>query len=268
MGQSAMPQMQMGMASQDQVERERFEKELQRIIKAGETSRIILRVLGSIGFQLHCPKYGYLQADTGRVYTDIDLASYSRYAKTLRELMVELGYQERRETFIISEGGHATFDHHDLGLHVDVFFNSLDFCHTIPWNGRLELEKVTIPLAEMLLAKLQIVNLRDKDVLEVIMLLLEHPLGESEEETINMQRVADLCSSDWGLWRTVTMNLEKVKARVQDIDQLTREQKERISEQVDQALRRMEEEPKSMAWRLRARVGDRIQWYRNVDEKM
>lgn len=260
-----MPQIPMGMASQDQAERERFERELQRILKAGVKAGVTLRVLGSIAFQLHCPKYGYLQAEMGRTYTDIDLGSYSRDSKPAREMMEELGYRERREIFIISEGGHAAFDHQELGIQVDIFFNKLDYCHTIPWDGRLDLEQLTIPLAELLLGKLQIVRLREGDVIDTVMLLLEHPLGEIDEETINMQRVCDLCSSDWGLWRTLTMNLKKVKDRAQEIDQLTQGQKERIREQVNQALCRIDEEPKTMAWRLRARVGDRIQWYKDVE---
>ena len=260
-----MPHIPMGMASQDQVERERIESELQRIIKAGVKAGVTLRALGSIAFQLHCPKYGYLQAEMGSICTEIDLGSYSRYSKTAREMMEELSYRERREVFIISEGGHAAFDHQELGVHADIFFNKLDACHSIPWDGRLELEQLTIPLAELLLGKLQIVRLRERDVIETIMLLLEHPLGEIDEETINMQRVCDLSSSDWGLWRTLTMNLKKVRDRAQEIDQLTQGQKERISEQVNQALRMMEEAPKTMAWRLRARVGDRIQWYKDVE---
>jgi hypothetical protein len=35
---------------------------------------------------------------------------------------------------------------------------------------------------------------------------------------------------------------------------------------VDSTLARLEAEPKPLAWRLRARVGDRIKWYKEVDE--
>ena len=83
-----MHHMPMGMASPDQVERERFERELQRIINTGAQAGVILRVLGSIAFQLHCPKYGYLHAEMGRTYSDIDLGSYGRDAKPVREMMV------------------------------------------------------------------------------------------------------------------------------------------------------------------------------------
>ena len=54
----------------------------------------------------------------------------------------------------------------------------------------------------------------------------------------------------------------------QDYEQLTGEQKVHISSQVEAALARIESEPKPLAWRLRTRVGDRVKWYKDVDEVM
>jgi hypothetical protein len=98
------------------------------------------------------------------------------------------------------------------------------------------------------------------------MLLLEHPLGDIDKETINIKRVAELCAADWGLWRTMTMNLGKVRVLSQGYEQLTPELKARVEQQVKDALERIEREPKSLAWRLRSRVGDRVKWYKDVDE--
>jgi hypothetical protein len=136
----------------------------------------------------------------------------------------------------------------------------------ITWNGRLEVDSPTIPLAEMLLEKMQIVRINEKDVIDTIMLLLEHPLGDSDHEVINIARVAQLCSNDWGLWRTTTMNLDKVKQLAQSYPQLNEQLKVDVAKQVDSALKRIEAEPKSMSWRLRSRVGDRVKWYKDVDE--
>jgi len=255
-----------GMGEQDRAEREKFENELKRILKASEDAGILLRVIGSLAFQMHCPEFGYLQAAMGRAYTDIDFAAYRKQTKEIHELMAALGYKENREVFIVSEGERAIFDKPEVGLHVDVFYEKLDFCHAIYWNGRLEVDSPSIPLAEMLLEKMQIVQINEKDIIDTIMLLLEHPLGGIDNETINIKRVAGLCGSDWGLWRTTTMNLEKVRVLVQGYEQLTAEQKAKIDTQVKTALARLDQEPKSLAWRLRARVGDRVKWYKDVDE--
>jgi len=255
-----------GMGAQDRTEREKFEGELKRIIKASDEAGILLRVIGSLAFQMHCSEYGYIQEAMGRAYTDIDFAAYRKQTKEIKELMDSLGYIENREVFIMSEGERSIFDKPDTGLHVDVFYEKLDFCHVIHWEGRLEVDSPTIPLAEMLLEKMQIVQINEKDVIDTIMLLLEHPLGDIDKETINIKYIAELCSSDWGLWRTTTMNLDKVRQLAHGYKQLTDEQKAHVEAQVASALERIEAEPKSLAWRLRARVGDRVKWYKEVDE--
>ena len=255
-----------GMGEQDLAEREKFENELKTILKASQAAGTLLRVIGSLAFQMHCPQYGYLQAAMGRAYTDIDFAAYGKQSKQIQELLTSFGYIENREVFINSEGERAIFDKPQARLHVDVFYEKLDFCHTIYWKERLEVDSPTIPLAELLLEKMQIVKINEKDVIDTIMLLLEHPLGKGDDETINMDRVARLCAEDWGLWRTTTMNLDKVQQLAQGYAQLTPGQKAKITEQVQIARKRIESEPKPMAWKLRARVGDRLKWYKDVDE--
>jgi hypothetical protein len=255
-----------GMGQQDRAERQKFENELKRISEASVQAGVILRVIGSLAFQLHCPKYGYLQQAMGRAYTDIDFAAYGKQTTAVRTLMEKLGYQDNREVFIVSGGERAIFDKADIGLHVDVFYEKLAFCHVIRWNGRLEVDAPSIPLAELLLEKMQIVEINEKDVIDTIMLLLEHPLGDTDQETINIARVARLCAEDWGLWRTTTMNLKKVGGLTHGYEQLTTQEKSHVEGQVEAALKRIEAEPKSRAWRLRDRVGDRVKWYREVDE--
>ena len=261
-----MPESTVGMGQQDRAERERFEDEVRRIVQAGTGAGVTLRLLGSLAFQFHCPKFGFLQEKMGRAYTDIDFAGYGREAKNVRALMAGLGYTEDKEVWVVSEGGRAIFNNDKLRLHVDVFYEKLDFSHVIPWAGRLEKDSPTIPLAELLLEKMQIVRINEKDVIDTIMLLLEHPLGEQDHETINMARVAKLCSDEWGLWRTVTMNLNKVRTLAGKSSHLDDQQKNRVTAQVDGALAHIEAAPKSMAWRMRARVGDRVKWYKDVDE--
>jgi hypothetical protein len=255
-----------GMGEQDRDERDMFENELKRILAASDRADINLRVIGSLAFQMHCPKYGYLQAAMGRAYTDIDFAGYKKETKEIKDLMFSLGYEEDREVFIVSENYRSIFHNNKANLHVDVFYDKLDFCHLISWDGRLEVDKPTIPLAEMLLEKMQIVKINEKDVIDTIMLLLEHPIGTRDEETINIARIGKMCAKDWGLWRTTTMNLEKVSTLAQGYDVLKPAEREHIASQVKSAMDHLESEPKSVAWRLRARVGDRVKWYKEVDE--
>ncbi|MFN3491596.1 MAG: hypothetical protein ACK40V_05185, partial [Anaerolineales bacterium] len=227
-----------GMQAQDQSEREKFEKELKAILKASDDAGILLRVIGSLAFQMHCPQFGYLQAAMGRAYTDIDFAAYGKQNKQISELMAKMGYVENREVFISTEGERAIFDKPGTGLHVDIFYEKLDFCHAIYWKDRLEVDSPTIPLTELLLEKMQIVQINEKDIIDTIMLLLEHPLGDIDKETINIKRAAQLCANEWGLWRTTTMNLDKVKQLAQHYTQLTDEQKLKVTSQVDEIITR------------------------------
>jgi hypothetical protein len=258
--------MSVGMAAQDRAERDKFEGEVHRIVAAGAEAGLVLRLLGSLAFQFHCPKFGRLQAEMGRAYTDIDFAAYGRQSKQVSGLLAGLGYTEDREIFVVTEGNRAIFENPVDHLHVDVFYEKLDFCHVIRWAGRLEVDSPTLPLAELLLEKMQIVKLNEKDVVDTIMLLLEHPLGDGDTETINIAHIARLCAADWGLWRTATMNLDKVRQLAQGYVQLSMDQKAHVAAQVDATLARLEAEPKPLAWRVRARVGDRVKWYKDVDE--
>ena len=255
-----------GMGAQDSAEREKFENEVKRITEVARQGGLMLRLLGSLAFQVHCPQYGFLQAKLGRAYTDIDFAGYAKQARPISQMLTGLGYNEDREIFVVTEGSRAIFENSTNGIHVDVFYEKLDFCHVIRWNGRLEADWPTIPMAEMLLEKMQIVKINEKDLIDTIMLFLEHPLGDADTETINIAQVARLCAADWGLWRTTTMNLQKVRQIAETYPQLSSADKATVARQVETALAHLEAEPKPLAWKLRARVGDRIKWYKDVDE--
>jgi hypothetical protein len=248
------------------VHREAFEAEADRLLDVARAEGIVLRLLGALAFAKRCPAHAHLQDKLNRHYTDIDFAAYGRDAQAIRRLLAKEGYVDDPQVFVDSEGSRIVAEDPGTGLHLDVFFDKLAFCHTVPWKGRLEVDDDTIPLAEMLMQKMQIVEINEKDLIDTIMLLLEHPLGSHDDDTINMDLVARVCSGDWGWWRTLTMNLGKVRQMAEHYAELTDDEKRRVAEQVEAALARIEAEPKSLGWRLRAKVGDRKKWYREVGE--
>jgi hypothetical protein len=248
------------------LDREAFEAEGDRLVEAARSEGITLRLLGALAFAKHCPQHRHLQERLGRTYTDIDFAAYGRDSDRIRRLLAREGYVEDPQVFVDSEGSRLVLEHPVTRLHLDVFLDKLEFSHTIQWKGRLERDDPTIPLAEMLLQKMQIFEINEKDVIDTIMLLLEHPLGSTDDETINVDHVAALCARDWGLWRTTTMNLDNVRRLADSYAGLTDEEKGRVSDQVEAALARIGDEAKSLGWRLRSKVGDRKKWYRDVGE--
>jgi hypothetical protein len=242
-----------------------FEDEAIRVVEAGKEKDVVLRVIGALAFHHHCPEFGYIQAKLNRVYTDIDFAGYARQSKPIRDLFVSLGYDEDVEiNSFHAEAGRLIFNHPGTHLHIDVFMDRLDFCHPIPWKDRLEVDDPTIPLAELLLEKMQIVQINEKDIIDTIMLLREHRIDAGDEDCVNSVRVAKLCAKEWGLWRTTTMNLDKVRDYLPHLD-LTEEDKSVVVRRVAELRTAMDDYPKGTRWKLRARVGDKVKWYKTID---
>ena len=138
-------------------------------------------------------------------------------------------------------------------------------CHEIPFDGRLTPGEQTVPLAELVLTKLQIVELNEKYVRDTALLFYGHEVSDHDDEAINGERIAELCAGDWGLWRTITHNLERCREHLGDYS-LPEEDAQRISDRLGDLLARIEARPKSRGWKLRARVGERKRWYELPDE--
>jgi len=238
-----------------------------RIIESAERRNIILRNLGSLAYRIHCSKFGYIQDELGRKFSDVDFASYSRFRVEVRKLYVEGGWVED-QLFTRHFGLKRLLYYYlsDKRIHSDVFFDKLEFNHTIDFNGRLEVDKPTIPLAELFLEKMQIVMLNEKDIIDTIMLLREHEVGESDKETINSAYIAKVLAADWGFWKTVTQNLEKVKGYSTKNSKLNDEDRKVVLEKILKILNSIENEEKSLNWKLRAKIGEKKKWYRDVEE--
>lgn len=219
---------------------------------------IPLRLTGSIAVQYACPVYAPL-AQPGRRFADIDLAAYKRDGRTVTELFAGLGYTANHEIFALSEGTRAIFDHAPSQVHVDVFFDRLEFCHSIDLKTRLDAALVTIPLAELLLTKLQIVKINAKDLADSCVLLLEHDF------TPESAHIAALCAADWGLWRTVTGNLDNLRGFAAS-SPVFAPHLPRLGAQIDLIAAAISAAPKPLAFRLRAKLGDRVKWYNDVEE--
>jgi len=243
-----------------------FLEEAGRIVHAAQAENVHLRVVGALAFRMHCPRFAYMQERLGRAFTDIDFASYSNQSSKISKLFLILGYEE---DFIVSRlygRGRLLFHDHKNKRHCDVFLDKMEFCHDIIFGDRLERDEPTVPLAELLLEKMQIVKLNEKDVIDTMMLLREHQIGDSDRETINATQIAGLCARDWGLWKTVTTNLQRVETAALGRQELSSGDRTDLSSKIKNLLTRIEAEPKTTRWRLRARIGERRKWYRDVEE--
>lgn len=236
-----------------------------RIVESGAEKEIPLRIFGAAGIVQHCPRFSYLFAELGRKLGDIDLASYDRFSSKIAQLIAGLGYEEDM-TMTAFGGGRLIFKRKSDGIHCDVFLGKLQMSHTISFERRLEVDYPTIPLADLFLAKMQIYKLNEKDVIDTVVLLREHEVAPGDGESINSKYVSELCAKDWGLWRTVTGNLDKVSALLPNYGKLSDADRADVAAKVAQFLEVIESAPKTLSWRLRARVGESRKWYNEVED--
>lgn len=242
--------------------------EVYRILDKAREDSVELRLLGSTAFRIHCPKNQTLFDAMKRELTDIDFAATGQQRKKIKELLPKLGYILDQRVLLETEGTRFYFNNPNSKVGIDVFFDKLEMCHTIELRDRLKLDYPTIPLAEMLLEKMQIVKINEKDIKDTAVLLLEHDLGPNDKEKIDSEYIAKLLSKDWGFYYTVTSNLEKAKKFLTEatyFQALTSEQKDRISSNIDRLRQEIENASKSLGWKLRAKVGTSQQWYNDVE---
>jgi hypothetical protein len=225
-----------------------------------------LRILGSLAYRLHCPANIELFEQMKRDLTDIDLAARSDQRRQIRAWLEGLGFVVDQDIVVATEGKRYCFGDPSSDLFVDIFFDELYFCHPIPLRDRLALDYPTITPTDLLLEKMQIVELNPKDIKDSFVLLLEHPLATGETDAIDDHYIAELLAADWGFYYTVKLNLDRLRRHLAD-GELSAEQGGVISDRIDALESAIEDEPKTGKWKMRARIGPRKKWYQEVAEK-
>lgn len=241
-----------------------FADEATRIVERAQERGILIRVMGATVIRKHCPKFQHLHTAMKRALTDIDFMTYSRFNPSIKPLFTQLGYtsDDRFNAYF----GMMRQQYSDPANRrmADIFFDQLEMCHTLDFRGRLEFDSPTITLADFLLEKMQIVELNEKDKIDSVVLLREHEIGDSDSETINAQYISRLLAKDWGFYYTVTTNLRKIKDYARS--SMSEEDSRDVVTKTDQLVERIERESKTTGWKMRARVGTKRKWYRDVEE--
>jgi hypothetical protein len=236
--------------------------EAERLLAAARASDVPIRLVGGLAVYFHTEA---IPAPLSRSYGDIDVATTKGGGRSAAELLSALGYEASREFNALHGSRRMLFYDIRNERKLDVFVDTFELCHTIPITERLALDELTIPLAELLLTKLQVVELTDKDLLDIVTLLYEHDVGPRDDDVINSDFIAGLTADDWGLWRTIKLNVERIDGQIGTLP-LDADARDRVIARANALWERIEQEPKSRKWRLRDRVGDRKRWYEIPDE--
>src|SRR5215211_4605706 len=238
-------------------------EEAVRVAERAEQEDVDLRLLGGVAIKVRA-KEG-IQPSFEREYADLDWITPKGKSSRVQKFFESLGYAPQTRFNALYGRERLLYFDEEHDRQVDVLVGTFRMSHEIPFGKRMTLEPLTVPLAELLLTKLQIIELNEKDVRDALALLHDHPVGENDGDSVNGAHIAKLCASDWGLWRTFTANLDDLEGHLQRYE-LADEGKGRIKDRIKTLLERIEEEPKGFGWKMRAKIGDRKRWYELPEE--
>ena len=230
-----------------------------RVAAAAGSAKVGAKLLGGAGIHLHSPSAG--KPPLKRKYGDLDYAIPKRDRKAVLEFFPSLGY-EANERFNLMQGDRRLY-FYDVAhsRQVDIFIDVIKMSHVIDLRGRLDGAGPCATPSDLLLSKLQIFEANRKDLVDLTALLLDHPIAEHDDEAINKAYVARVAAADWGMYRTLQLNIEKLRATLEELVD-----RGLVRSRLDELWAAVDEQPKPIAWKLRAQVGDRKRWYELPEE--
>jgi hypothetical protein len=231
--------------------------EAQRLIDEARSHGLTLRLMGGIAVFLHSYNMPTVP-ELDREYADLDFIGLSKETPQIIRFFSGMGYQPHQRFNTVMGGERLLFAGSGKIEHVDVILNTFRMCHSWDLRARLTINNNTIPLADLLLSKLQIVELTEKDLKDICRLLIVHELGPTDEEQFNTVYLSSLLGNDWGLWQTVTINLLKA---LKYIEHLHFGGWEIVANRLTSLQQLADEITKSPRWKIRAAIGKRIKWY-------
>lgn len=234
------------------------------LVEAGRAHGVPLRLVGGLAVRVLCPNFPPRE----RKGQDLDLASTSKVRPALRDMLVERGYDPDKR-FNALYGHKQLYFRSPEGRTVDVLVDRLEMCHDLPFAARIERMPLTLDVADLLLSKLQIVELNQKDAQDAVYLLSAYPVREGDDPgTIGLARLRQFLADDWGWWRTVTRNLDRIDHLIDDGQSslVPAKATHDPGAQLKVIAKMAESSPKSLGWKMRARVGERKRWYRVPQE--
>ncbi|MGP8124500.1 MAG: hypothetical protein ACLQEQ_01330 [Nitrososphaerales archaeon] len=225
-----------------------------QIIDQAESMGVRLRLLGGLAFKQLCP------SSNQRYYRenkDIDLMGRREDSKKIVKVMETLGYKPREVFNKLNMGQRLIY--YDLvnRRRVDLFLDEFVMCHKFNFKENILAGTYTLPVTQLVMTKLQVVEKTDKEYLDLIAAFLDFDVSD-RMGGIRGDEIAELCSRDWGIYTTFTKSLESLLARAETLKD---EDKNRVLPRVQKLMAMIGGKPKSIAWRMRARIGEKARWY-------
>jgi hypothetical protein len=235
------------------------------VVKEANVRGIPLKLVGGQAVRLLCPLFPH----RARVDQDMDFASVSSAKRPVMEFFAEKGFQGDQRFNTLHGDRQMYFVTADGKTSVDVIMDKLNMCHVLEFKDRIDRMPYTLDVTDLLLTKLQVVEQNEKDVQDILYLLAGFPVEEGDRPgTIALGRLQKILGDDWGWWRTSTGNLDRViELGRGDLARLV--PANAPHNPIEQAVRLRSEAdsmPKTLRWKIRSKVGERVQWYELPEE--
>jgi hypothetical protein len=234
------------------------------LIDLAAARSIALRLVGGLAVRMLTPEL----PPRSRMGQDLDFASSSSTRRALIQMLTELGYHPDKNFNALYGNKQLYFAHGASGLTIDVLIDRLHMCHTLEFADRLGRMPYTLDAVDLLMSKLQIVELNEKDADDCLRLLVTFRLEDSSDpDAIDLRVFRSLVGDDWGWWRTVTLNLDRITGLLHGSARPALEGgKLDPRAQLQTLSQAAESAPKSRRWKMRARIGERKRWYEVPEE--
>ncbi len=224
-----------------------------------------LRLLGGQAVRLLCPDF----EPRGKKGQDLDFATVRPARKQVAAFLESEGFQPEIRFNTLHGDRQMLFGTPDGSATVDVMIDQLQMCHVLVFKHRLDRMPHTLDVTDLLMTKLQVVQQNSKDVHDIVYLLAAYPIRPGDEPgTIGLDRFGQIVAGDWGWWRTVTRNLERtIELATGKLAGLVPSSAAYDPlKQAEELRGHADSVPKSMKWKVRSRVGERVQWYELPEE--
>jgi hypothetical protein len=240
-------------------------EECEYILAEANRQNVVLRAIGGMAVHIHCPESSMLP-ELKRSYGDLDFVTASPDDQRMRKFFDSINFSANSRFNALQGKTRMIFNNPDNTWHIDIFINEFRMCHNLTFNKeRLLKDKVSIPLAELLLTKLQIVEINAKDVKDIAAVLLEHPLGDGDDEMINVSRITEITSNDWGFFTTARLNIEKIPVLLDTLN-LPEDKNNIVKNKLETLAKSIDSAPKSSHWKMRAILGKSKKWYEEPED--
>jgi hypothetical protein len=242
---------------------DRLIEEGQDLVEEAERRGISVRLMGGVGIRLLLGER--FDHAFQRPYRDLDILVGRRQRREVESLLADRGWEPATAFNALSGARRLLFEDPLSEAQIDVFVETFEMCHTLPLADGLTRPGPSLPATDLLMSKLQIVQLNAKDQSDCYALLKGCPVDDGDHQALEPQRMAKLTASDWGVQHTFELNFRRLLDGLDQIA-LTPADTAVITSAIGDLSRAVDEAPKSRGWKMRSRVGERRRWYEEPEE--